>query len=326
MNKNVMYEKLECEMRFAAIDIGSNAIRLLLTRVLPGDKKPFFKTEALYRVPIRLGEDVFEMGAVSDEKIEQLVNTMVAFKHLIEAFQPLDHAAFATSAMREAQNVSSVVDAVKRRAGIDIAVIDGRREAEILYAGRSSEKLNAKKNYLLIDVGGGSTQVTLVSKNKLAQSRSFDVGTVRIIQNQDLKSEWKAIKDWLRSSAPAYKPLLGIGSGGNINKIFSLSRKKEGKPLSKSRLEDIYDDLRGRSYIERMKILNLKPDRADVIVPAAKIFLWVMRWAEIKKLYVPRRGLADGINRMLYDRHVKKNGLVKPSAKSVAVADEEKTG
>lgn len=299
-------------MRFAAIDIGSNAIRLLLTQVLLDGKKPFFKTEALYRVPIRLGEDVFDTGEISDKKADQLINAMVAFKHLMNVFQPVDYTAFATSAMREAKNADTVIKKVKSHAGIDVAVIDGRREAEILYSGRAAKKLNPKKAYLLIDVGGGSTQVTLLSKNKFMQSRSFDLGTVRLLQERDAKPEWKKLKDWLRATASAYTPLLGIGSGGNINKIFTLSRKREGKALSKRKLERIYDELRRRSYEERMYTLNLKPDRADVIVPAAKIFLWIMRWAEIKKLYVPRLGLADGIVQVLYERNTRKNGMVAP--------------
>lgn len=299
-------------MRFAAIDIGSNAIRLLLTQVLLDGKKPFFKTEALYRVPIRLGEDVFDTGEISDKKTDQLINAMIAFKHLMNVFQPVDYTAFATSAMREAKNADTVIKKVKNHAGIDVAVIDGRREAEILYSGRAAKKLNPKKAYLLIDVGGGSTQVTLLSKNKFMQSRSFDLGTVRLLQERDAKPEWKKLKDWLRATASAYTPLLGIGSGGNINKIFTLSRKREGKALSKRKLERIYDELRRRSYEERMYTLNLKPDRADVIVPAAKIFLWIMRWAEIKKLYVPRLGLADGIVQVLYERNTRKNGMVAP--------------
>lgn len=299
-------------MRFAAIDIGSNAIRLLLTQVLLDGKKPFFKTEALYRVPIRLGEDVFDTGEISDKKADQLINAMVAFKHLMNVFQPVDYTAFATSAMREAKNADTVIKKVKNHAGIDVAVIDGRREAEILYSGRAAKKLNPKKAYLLIDVGGGSTQVTLLSKNKFMQSRSFDLGTVRLLQERDAKPEWKKLKDWLRATASAYTPLLGIGSGGNINKIFTLSRKREGEALSKRKLERIYDELRRRSYEERMYTLNLKPDRADVIVPAAKIFLWIMRWAEIKKLYVPRLGLADGIVQVLYERNTRKNGMVAP--------------
>lgn len=299
-------------MRFAAIDIGSNAIRLLLTQVLLDGKKPFFKTEALYRVPIRLGEDVFDTGEISDKKTDQLINAMIAFKHLMNVFQPVDYTAFATSAMREAKNADTVIKKVKNHAGIDVAVIDGRREAEILYSGRAAKKLNPKKAYLLIDVGGGSTQVTLLSKNKFMQSRSFDLGTVRLLQERDAKPEWKKLKDWLRATASAYTPLLGIGSGGNINKIFTLSRKREGEALSKRKLERIYDELRRRSYEERMYTLNLKPDRADVIVPAAKIFLWIMRWAEIKKLYVPRLGLADGIVQVLYERNTRKNGMVAP--------------
>lgn len=299
-------------MRFAAIDIGSNAIRLLLTQVLLDGKKPFFKTEALYRVPIRLGEDVFDTGEISDKKTDQLINAMIAFKHLMNVFQPVDYTAFATSAMREAKNADTVIKKVKNHAGIDVAVIDGRREAEILYSGRAAKKLNPKKAYLLIDVGGGSTQVTLLSKNKFMQSRSFDLGTVRLLQERDAKPEWKKLKDWLRATASADTPLLGIGSGGNINKIFTLSRKREGKALSKRKLERIYDELRRRSYEERMYTLNLKPDRADVIVPAAKIFLWIMRWAEIKKLYVPRLGLADGIVQVLYERNTRKNGMVAP--------------
>lgn len=290
-------------MKFAAIDIGSNAVRLLFTQVFENGDGAYFKKDALFRVPIRLGEDVFVEQKISAEKARSLVEVMIAFRHLIESYQPIDFMACATSAMREAQNGPQVVAEIKKQADIDIEIISGQREADLIYLNHIAENLNPKKSYLYIDVGGGSTELTLFAKGNSVTSHSFNLGTVRILKNLDSPQEWDGLKNWLKEQADKNKSIVAIGSGGNINKIFSLSRKKEGKPLSFKQLQKIYDLLNSYSYEDRMKFLRLRPDRADVIIPASKIFLAIMKWAKIKKIYVPQIGLADGIVHMLYEKH-----------------------
>lgn len=290
-------------MKFAAIDIGSNAVRLLFTQVFENGKGTYFKKDALFRVPIRLGEDVFVEQKISAEKARSLVEAMMAFRHLIESYQPLAFMACATSAMREAANGAEVVAEIKKQANIEIEIINGQREADLIYLNHIAESLNPKKSYLYIDVGGGSTEVTLFAKGKIVASHSFNLGTVRILQQLDPPKEWEDLKEWLKEQSNKHKSIIAIGSGGNINKIFSLSRKKEGKPLSYNKVKDIYEMLNSYSYEDRIKFLRLRPDRADVIIPASKIFLSIMKWADISKIHVPQIGLVDGIIHMLYEKH-----------------------
>ena len=294
-------------MKFAAIDIGSNAIRLLFAQVFEFEKSdPVFKKEALYRVPLRLGEDVFTENKISTEKTSRLISTMHAFKHLIEAYRPISFKACATSAMREASNGKAVIEKIYKETSIDVEIIDGKREADIIYSNRIAEKLDPKGNYLYIDVGGGSTELTLISKSKIITSGSFNIGTVRILNKLDIKTEWKKMKKWLKDNTNKYPSLLGIGSGGNINKIFTLSGKKHGKPLPFKKIKQIYDELNFYTYKERIKKFGLRSDRADVIIPASEIYIAVMKWGDINKMYVPEIGLSDGIIHLLYEQY--KNG------------------
>ncbi|TDI84714.1 MAG: exopolyphosphatase [Caldithrix sp.] len=291
-------------MKFAAIDIGSNAVRLLLSRVIENGKYPIFKKESLIRIPIRLGEDAFVRKRISAEKAEQLVNTMRGFKFLIEAYQAIDYMACATSAMREAENGEDVVKEIMRRSGIKLDIVAGQKEADIIYANHFEERLDKNKSYLYIDVGGGSTELTLFSHNQSITSHSFNIGTVRLLHGLVPDSRWKDMKQWVQVIAPEFKPVIGIGSGGNINKMFKLSRIKTGKPISYKRLRELDKYLNTFSLDERIKILGLRPDRADVIIPAADIFTSVMKWAKINRMYVPEIGLSDGMIRLLYERHM----------------------
>ena len=291
-------------MKFAAIDIGSNAVRLLLSRVIENGKYPIFKKESLIRIPIRLGEDAFVRKRISAEKAEQLVNTMRGFKFLIEAYQAIDYMACATSAMREAENGEDVVKEIMRRSGIKLDIVAGQKEADIIYANHFEERLDKNKSYLYIDVGGGSTELTLFSHNQSITSHSFNIGTVRLLHGLVPDSRWKEMKQWVQVIAPEFKPVIGIGSGGNINKMFKLSRIKTGKPISYKRLRELDKYLNTFSLDERIKILGLRPDRADVIILAADIFTSVMKWAKINKMYVPEIGLSDGMIRLLYERHM----------------------
>lgn len=291
-------------MKFAAIDIGSNAVRLLLSRVIENGKYPIFKKESLIRIPIRLGEDAFVRKRISAEKAEQLVNTMRGFKFLIEAYQAIDYMACATSAMREAENGEDVVKEIMRRSGIKLDIVAGQKEADIIYANHFEERLDQNKSYLYIDVGGGSTELTLFSHNQSITSHSFNIGTVRLLHGLVPDSRWKEMKQWVQVIAPEFKPVIGIGSGGNINKMFKLSRIKTGKPISYKRLRELDKYLNTFSLDERIKILGLRPDRADVIILAADIFTSVMKWAKINRMYVPEIGLSDGMIRLLYERHM----------------------
>ncbi len=290
-------------MKFAAIDVGSNAIRLLFTQVFENNGEIFFKKDSLFRVPIRLGEDSFVKRRISDEKADSLIKTMIAFKYLIEAYAPLDYMAIATAAMREADNSHDIVNAIKKESGIEMEIIDGQREAEIIYSNHVAEKLDNKGNYLYIDVGGGSTELTLISGSVIVESYSFKLGTVRLLQEQVPKTEWQNMRNWIKKSTSDFSSIKGIGTGGNINKILKMSLKEEGEFLNYKDIKKVSDLVNSFSYEDRISKLNLRPDRADVIVPATKIFLKAIKWADINELYVPSIGLSDGIIHVLYEKH-----------------------
>jgi exopolyphosphatase/guanosine-5'-triphosphate,3'-diphosphate pyrophosphatase len=271
--------------------------------VYESDVEPVFKKAELVRMPIRLGEDAFRFRKISDEKIDQLAKSMKAFKLLMEVFGAIDYRACATAAMREASNSKEVVDYVKQYSGIDIEVIDGRTEAQIIYSNHIAEHLEHDKSYLYIDVGGGSTELTVFAENHIVASQSFNLGTIRILHDQVSKETWNVVKEWVNVNTRNFKPLTAIGSGGNINKIFKMADRKEHKPLSYDKIKDIYDYLKQFTLEERILQLGLNPDRADVIMPATKIFLTVMKTAEIDKIIVPQIGLSDGIVHLLYEKH-----------------------
>ena len=292
-------------MKFAAIDVGSNAVRLLFTQVFENKDETFFKKDSLFRVPIRLGEDAFVKGKISDEKADSLLKTMMAFKYLIEAYGPLDYMAIATAAMREAENSDEIVNAIRNESGLDLQIIDGHREAEIIYSNHIAEKLDAKGNYLYIDVGGGSTELTLISSSAIVDSHSFKLGTVRLLKEKVPKTEWQVMKDWIKEISLDYPSIKGIGTGGNINKIMKMSLKEDGELLSYKDIKKVSDLVNSFSYEDRISKLNLRPDRADVIIPATKIFLRTIKWANIKDLYVPTIGLSDGIIHVLYEKQKK---------------------
>ena len=290
-------------MRFASIDIGSNAVRLLLCNVYDHEGEPVFKKAELVRMPIRLGEDVFRFGRISEEKREKLAKTMNAFRLLIETFEAVSYRACATAAMREAENGAEVIAFVKKQSGIDIEIIDGKTEAQIIYSNHIEEHLDHDQNYLYIDVGGGSTELTLFVKNKVVASQSFNIGTIRLLHDQVSKETWTDFKEWIREKTKALDPLTAIGSGGTINKLFKMADKKENKPLTFSKIQENYYFLKEFSVEQRITILGLNPDRADVIVPASKIFLTVMKTAGIDKIIVPQIGLSDGIVHLLYEQY-----------------------
>jgi exopolyphosphatase/guanosine-5'-triphosphate,3'-diphosphate pyrophosphatase len=296
-------------LKFAAIDIGSNAVRLLFSNVYDNNGITYFKKEELIRIPLRLGEDSFLTGKISPQKVEKLVTSMKAFKHLIDVHDAIDYRACATSAMRDANNSSGIIERVRKEAGIKIELIDGKTEADIIYSNHIEEHLDKNNAYLYIDIGGGSTEITLFSKNKAVASKSFNIGTIRILHNQISKEYWNYFKRWVREHTKGYKPLIAIGSGGNINKLFRMSGGKPNKPFATSKLKSLYELLESYTYDERVKILGLNPDRADVIIPASKILLSVLKHAEIDKIIIPQIGLADGIVHQLYEKHMKNSEL-----------------
>lgn len=288
-------------MRLAAIDIGSNAVRLLINDItLYKDGSLEITKVNLVRIPLRLGFDVFEHGKITAQKQKELSETMVAFKHLMHIYKVQRYRVCATSAMRDATNSKHIVRQVKQETGLKIEVISGKEEATMLYETHLAEMLDTKNNYLYIDVGGGSTELTFYGKGKLLASQSFDIGTIRLLKHKISEEQWELMQSFIKETVKIGQQHAAIGSGGNINKIFSLSKRKPGKPLSLEILRTYYNDLSHLSVSDRMHTYGLKEDRADVIVPALHIYSQVMRWAGISKIYVPQIGLADGIIRKLY--------------------------
>ena len=295
-------------MKFAAIDIGTNAVRLLLSNVIEDGGPPLFKKEVLVRMPLRLGVDAFELGSISDEKVDRLVETMIGFKHLIRAYPAIDYLAVATSAMRVAENGADVASVVDERAGILFDIIDGRTEAEVIYANHIEDRIDPAKNYFYVDVGGGSTEISIIVGRDVIATSSFGIGTVRTLRSASDPAEWDNMKKWLKTNTADHHPIEGIGSGGNINKIFKLSRIKDGYPISYKRIKKIQKYLSSFTLEERIHQLRLRPDRADVILPASDIYLSVMKWAGAKTMHVPQFGLSDGIVHVLYDKHRTRDG------------------
>jgi exopolyphosphatase/guanosine-5'-triphosphate,3'-diphosphate pyrophosphatase len=290
-------------LRYAAIDIGSNAVRLLIADITQNDKTISFKKNTLIRVPLRLGDDAFLDKKISLKKIDELVKTMVAFRNLIDVYKVGDYMACATSAMREAKNGSLIVQKIKSEANIDLEIVEGQREAKIIYASHIEQSLDKKKNYLYIDVGGGSTELSIFSNGEMIASRSFNLGGIRILDNQDKDETWAEMKDWVKQKTQSYKNLSGIGTGGNINKLFRMADLKDGSPVSFAKLRSLYLYLNSFSLKDRINVLGLNQDRADVIIPASEIYLSVMKWGGVKQIYVPRVGLVDGIIQLLIDKN-----------------------
>lgn len=290
--------------KLAGIDIGSNAVRLLITNVITDkdSNKPSFRKSALVRVPIRLGVDAFIKGTISEENKNRLLKAMDAFKLLMEVHGVKKHYACATSAMREASNGVEVANEIFKKTTIKINIIEGKEEAAIIFSTDISTILEKDKPYLYVDVGGGSTEFTLFSNGEIINSKSFKIGTVRILNysKSEAKQIWNEIEIWIKENTKNLKNLSLIGSGGNINKIFKLSGKPMGKPLSLIYMKAHYHFLKQMTYEQRISELGLNPDRADVILPATKIYLSAMKWSGATKIFVPKIGLADGIVKSLY--------------------------
>lgn len=289
------------QKKYAAIDIGSNAIRLLVSTITEKEgMETNFRKTSLVRVPIRLGADVFLKQNISENNQDRMVDAMHAFSLLMKAHGVEKYKACATSAMREAKNGDAVTDVIKDKTGIEIEIIDGTHEAAIIAATDLHALIQDDHNYLYVDVGGGSTEYTLYSNGESIASRSFKVGTVRLLNDLVENKTWREMEAWVKENTKGYEDISLIGSGGNINNIFKTSGKKDGKPLSLSYLKKYDELLNSYTYEERITELDLKNDRADVIIPASRIYLNSMKWAKASQIYVPKIGLADGIIKSLY--------------------------
>ncbi|MBC7422618.1 MAG: exopolyphosphatase [Ferruginibacter sp.] len=289
-------------MRLAAIDIGSNAARLLITDVVAAEKSiPVFSKINLVRIPLRLGFDVFEQGVISKQKMEMLFQTMKAYRHLCNAYEVKYIKACATSAMRDARNATEIIRRVKQETAIEIEVITGDMEAGLVYENHVAENMNKDNSYLYIDVGGGSTELSFFTNGIAIYKHSFNIGTIRLLKNMVTDANWDEMKDNIRAFTKGQKKVVAIGSGGNINKVFSMSKRKDGKPLTLELLRDYYKELGSVSLQERIINYSLREDRADVILPAIQIYINAMRWAGADEIYVPKIGLADGLIRHLWE-------------------------
>ena len=287
--------------KYAAIDIGSNAVRLLISNIIEQKgKPPLFKKSSLVRVPIRLGADVFLNQEISKENEIRLIDTMNAFRLLMQAHKVKVYKACATSAMREAENGFNVAKHIAKHCKIKIDIINGEEEAAIIAATDLNQHLDENKTYLYVDVGGGSTEFSVIHQGRTVASRSFKIGTVRLLNDIVQKEAWFELEQWIRGNTKEYEKVDLIGSGGNINKIFKISGKAIGKPLTYFYLTSFYQMLQSYSYEERITELDLNQDRADVIIPATRIYLSAMKWSGAKDIYVPKIGLSDGIIKSVY--------------------------
>lgn len=288
-------------MILGAIDIGSNAVRLLICEVEKNGKEISFNKLNLIRIPLRLGVDVFEKGFIGSKKRKMFLDTIKSFKLLLKVYEVDEYIACATSAMRDAENGKEIIKEIEAETAIKIEIISGELEAEIIYENHIAELLNKDQSYLYIDVGGGSTELTLYHKSKVALQKSFNIGTIRLLTNKVKTESWSEMKDTLKDIAKQYGPIIGIGSGGNINKIISLIGSKTAKSLSTETIKTVYKEMDAMSVEARMKKYNIKKDRAEVIVPALSIYNSVLKWGEIEEIHVPKIGLADGLIHHLYD-------------------------
>jgi len=286
---------------YAAIDIGSNAVRLLISNIIEQQGKPTrFRKSSLVRVPIRLGSDVFLNNEISKENEQRMLDTMHAFRLLMKSHKVSVYKACATSAMREANNGAQVAKHIEKHSKIKIEIIDGEEEAAIIAATDLQSYIDESKTYLYVDVGGGSTEFSIIHEGQTVISKSFKIGTVRLLNDMVSNQSWLELETWIKLHSRDYEKIALLGSGGNINKIFKISGKPIGKPLTYFYMSSYYNKLQTYSYEERITELDLNQDRADVIIPATRIYLSAMKWSGAKDIYVPKIGLSDGIIKSVY--------------------------
>jgi exopolyphosphatase/guanosine-5'-triphosphate,3'-diphosphate pyrophosphatase len=290
--------------KFAAIDIGSNSVRLLIEHVIEGPKEaPMFKKNSLIRVPVRLGADAFKDHKIPEATVKRLVEAMKGYKYIMRVNDVIHYKGCATSAMREAKNGEEIVKRIQKEAGIKIEIISGNSEAGMIFNSQNFIASNIGSDCLFVDVGGGSTEITVFIKGKTAAARSFDIGTIRVLNGQVQKEYWKELKEWLKQETKSIKSFSLVGSGGNINRLFKMAELKQGKPLTYEMLGFMVTQLKKHSVDDRIKLFDLNPDRADVIVPAGEIFLNIMKFVGATKIFVPKIGLSDGMVREVYKEY-----------------------
>ena len=287
--------------RFAAIDVGSNAMRLFFCRVLENGEGPTFIKEYMIRMPLRLGHDAFTENKISDETCDKFVNTMYGFNSLMQAYEPISFKACATEAMRQASNGLDLVKRVKGETGISLNIITGKEEANIIISTHIDRYLQTDQHCLYVDVGGGSTELTLIKNKETLFSKSFSIGSVRLLEEQVSADDWSTMKEWIVDKTSTITNIQSIGSGGNINKILTLLEKSKGKSVSFKEIKSIIKKIKPFSIHDRIVKLGLRPDRADVIVHAGKIYSKCMKWSGANNMIVPQVGLADGMISQLYD-------------------------
>ncbi len=287
----------------AAIDIGSNSVRLLIENVIDHDGQIQFQKNTLLRLPVRLGEEAFLQRRMSAKTAERLTEAMKAFHSIMSVHGVVHYKACATSAMREMENAEEVLRKVHKASGIDISVISGEEEARIINISQRAYALKLKKDCLFIDVGGGSTETVVFVDGHSTAEESFQIGAVRILNHKVKKSEWKRMKAWLRHKVDLHRKLTLVGSGGNINRLFKMSEQAPGTALGLHNLRSMVEQLQDCSVDERIERFDLSPDRADVIVPAGGVFLTIMLWLGAEKIYVPKIGLSDGLLQRAYDEY-----------------------
>ncbi|MBO6183062.1 MAG: exopolyphosphatase [Chryseobacterium sp.] len=293
-------------MIIAAIDIGSNAARLLINEVKTQNKETEFIKLNLLRVPLRLGMDVFTLGKIGEEREKMVIDTMKIFSDLMRIYKVEHYRACATSAMRDAENGQEIIKIVKETTDINIEIISGDEEATLIYENHVAEGLDKDFAYLYVDVGGGSTELTFYENGKMVYERSFNIGTIRLLNDLVSEDNWMEMKEEIRKNINSKKPIVAIGSGGNINKAFSMSKTKDGKPMSATYLKKIYKEINALTVDERMSKYNLRQDRADVLGYALKIYNNVMTWSEISRIFVPKISVADGLIHNIYDKITRK--------------------
>lgn len=293
--------------KIAAIDIGSNAVRMLICYVISSGDEYVFQKNSYLRLPIRLGEDSFKNGIISNKKIILLTNAILSFKYIMKVHGIKEYKIYATSALRESINSKEVISIVKKNTDLNIELITGLKEAKIISKGNSLEKIEFNKTFLYVDVGGGSTEFSILRKGKEKMSKSFKIGTVRLLNNLVDDSMLMEIKKWLKSNIDNDDKIKLFATGGNINKIQSMTGSKSGKPISYLSIKDLSNTLMEFNYQERMMKFDLNPDRADVIIPALKIFITTMEFVKANKIFVPKSGLVDGmINEIFYENNASK--------------------
>lgn len=282
-------------MKFGAIDIGTNAARLLIGEVCQSEDHNYVKKISYTRIPLRLGEDVFEIGKISKEKSKHTLDTIKAFKLIAKIFEVNRIRAVATSAMREAANSEKIIKKVEEKTGIAIEVISGQEEADLIFGTFLLLDFDKENPFVVIDVGGGSTEISFFNSGKKVASKSFEVGTIRLLKRKVEEVVWQNIENWLKENIPQNDKILLFGTGGNINKIHKILGCKDDEQVSSKNIKMLYKSLAPLSVEDRIDLFHLKPDRADVIVPAIEIYLFIMQKIGLHKIGVPKIGLSDGM-------------------------------